>query len=166
MTLELKQALDNTETTYSALVEIANGIVNDYVQAINELIDNAVVNVEKLSNEDIRLLLLKLSLKSYSFGDLKEKASLKADCAEALKEEKLAVEFNKTEGSVAVRTNLATLAISDAILTEMIYKLVASLLKTKLDEIHRVVDTLKTILVSRLSEAKLNGNMTNEDVGL
>ena len=63
--------------------------------------------------------------------------------------------FNSSEGTVAVRENTATIQSSAEILAEEIYTLVANMLKTKLDEIHRVVNTLQTILMTRMQEAKL-----------
>ena len=40
-------------------------------------------------------------------------------------------------------------------MTEAVYDLVAALLKGAQDECHRVVDALKTVLMSRMQEAKL-----------
>jgi hypothetical protein len=55
-----------------------------------------------------------------------------------------------------VRENTATIQSGAEILAEEIYTLVANMLKTKLDEIHRVVNTLQTILMTRMQEAKLS----------
>jgi hypothetical protein len=44
-----------------------------------------------------------------------------------------------------------------------LYNLVANLLKTKLDQLHRLVDALKSILMSRMQETKfMNIGSTNE----
>lgn len=155
----LEQALENTETTYQQLVEIANEIVDDYTKEINALIKSATARSENMSNDDIRQFILQLALKSYTFSEVKEKSVLKAECAEALRKEAYAKAFNALEGSNAVRENNAMVEISDEVLTEAIYNLVASLLKVKLDEIHRVVDALKTILMSRMQEAKLSAGI-------
>ena len=159
----LQKALDATETTYANLVSIANNITKEYVAEVDELISQAYENVDNLSNESIRGLILKLSLKSFSFGDVKEKAGLKAECAEALRKEAYAIEFNGAEGSVAAKENAATVNTSDEIMTETIYGVVASLFKTKLDECHRVVAALNTVLMSRMSEAKLAANMCESE---
>lgn len=155
----LEQALENTETTYQQLVEIANEIVDDYTKEINALIKSATARSENMSNDDIRQFILQLALKSYTFSEVKEKSVLKAECAEALRKEAYAKAFNALDGSNAVRENNAMVEISDEVLTEAIYNLVASLLKVKLDEIHRVVDALKTILMSRMQEAKLSAGI-------
>lgn len=151
----LQKALDSVEMTYSQLVEIANDIVNEHVVEVNVLIYGVTQNVENLTNDAIRESMLKLSLSAYSFSDIKEKSSLKAECAEALRKEAYATEFNGADGSVAAKESAATINTSDETLTETIYNLVASLFKAKLDEMHRVVDVLKTVLMSRVSEAKL-----------
>ena len=155
----LEQALENTETVYGDLVSIANEIIEDYTKEVNSLISGAIARAESLTNDDIRQLILQLVLKSYTFSEVKEKSILKAECAEALRKEAYAKTFNALDGSNAVRENTALVEVSDEILTESIYNLVSSLLKTKLDELHRVVDALKTILMSRMQEAKLSAGL-------
>lgn len=151
----LQEALKNTDTTYKELVDIADNMIAIYTKDINKIIEEAQ-KVEKLTNDNIRELMTKLSLKAYQFGDVKEKSSLKAECAEALRKEAYATEFNLADGSNAVKDAGATLNISSEIMTEAIYNLVAGLFKTKLAEIHSVIDTLKTVLMSRMQEAKLS----------
>lgn len=155
----LQAALDATEKTYDNLVSIANNIVKEHVAEINEMVMDAYENVDEMSNENIRNLILKLSLKTFSFGDVKEKSALKAECAEALRKEAYAIAFNGAEGSVAAKENAATIDTSDEILTETIYEVVANMFKTKLDECHRVVSALTTVLTSRMAEAKLTAKM-------
>lgn len=160
MTTNLQQALDTVELTYSQIIEIANEIVNEYTRDTNLLIKRAADNTESLNNDAIRTLMLQLSLKSYTFGDVKEKSAIKAECAEILRKEVYAKKFNETDGSVALRENTAIIETSNEIVAETVYNLVANLFKVKLDEMHRVVDVLKTILMSRLSEAKLTSSIT------
>lgn len=159
----LEEALKNTDTTYNELVEIANKMIKIYADDIDNIIGDVSNNVEHLTNDDIRNVVTKLSLKAYQFGDVKEKSSLKAECAEALRKEAYAKEFSLGDGSVANKDTNATLNISNEIMVEAVYNLVASLFKTKLDELHRIVDTLKTVLMTRLQEAKLTaGTFTAE----
>jgi hypothetical protein len=54
------------------------------------------------------------------------------------------------------RENTATIESSAEILAEEIYTLVANMLKTKLDELHRIVSTLQSVLMTRMQEAKLS----------
>lgn len=158
----LQKALDNTEQTYANLVSIANDIINGHIKDIDADIKNATNNVNNLTNDSIRQLIITLALKSYSFSEIKEKSALKAECAEALRKEAYAVEYNKAEGAVAARDNAAVINTSDEILTEAVYNLVSSLFKTKLQEIHSIIDALKTVLMSRMAEAKLSGITATE----
>ena len=155
----LEQALNNVELVYDDVKELANDLIKEYTSDITNLINYIADNLENLTNDDLRNLILKLSIKAYSFGDIKEKASIKAEIAEMLKKEKYATEFNGAEGSVAVRENISIINISEEIVTQAIYDLVAGLYKVKLDEIRRMIDSLKVVLTSRLSEAKLSATL-------
>ena len=156
MNQNVTKALDNIDMTYNELIDIANDICLDVVGDINELINRAYDNIENLSNDYIRQLLLKLSLRSYSFSEIKEKSLFKATLGETLRKEAYAKSFNSTEGTVAVRENTSIINTSSEILAEELYGLVANMFKTKVDEIHRVVDSLKSVLMSRMQEAKLS----------
>ena len=155
MNANVTKALDNIDMTYEELIEIANDICNDVVGDLNTIMSNAYENVENLSNESIRNLLLRLSLRSYSFAEIKEKSIFKATLGETLRKEAYAKSFNATEGTVAVRENTSVINTSAEILAEELYTLVAGIFKVKVDEVHRVVDSLKSVLMSRMQEAKM-----------
>lgn len=149
-------ALDNIDATYEELIGVANDIFHDVAGDLDSMMDSAYNDIELLSNDAIRDLMLRLSLRSYSFSEIKEKSAFKSTLAETLRKEAYAKNFNSTEGTVAVRENTAVINTSAEILAEEIYSLVASMFKTKLDETHRVVDSLKSVLMSRMQEAKLS----------
>lgn len=159
---ELNKALDNVQLLYSDLATAASVIIDPYTSDINSIIDYVTKNVESMTNEDLRLYMMKLSLKGFTFSEIKEKSSLKAECAETLRKEAYAKNFNSAEGSVAFRENTAIINSSYEMLSETVYNLVANLFKVKLDEIHRVVDTMKTILMSRMQEARLSKSSLDE----
>lgn len=154
----LNEALANVESTYSEVVEIANDMLSDIFQPINNLVDEIREAGAGISAESLRDYMVRLQLRSYEISDIKEKSALKAECAEALRKEKYARTFNAAEGTAGVKDNTALLAASEEIIVEALYNLVASLLKTKLDEVHRLIDTLKSILMSKMQEAKLAMN--------
>ena len=151
----LAEALENTNTTYQSLVDIANGIVDKCIKDITPIVSNISKNIHNISNDQIREYMLALSLKAYTLAEIKEKASMKADVSEIIRKEAYATEFNGNDGTVAMRENLAQINTADEILSQTVNEVVADILKVKLDEIHRMIDTLKTVLMSRLSEAKL-----------
>ena len=154
MNAKLETALTNVETTYGDLVEIANGMLKPMFDPINQLVSLINSTVNALSIEQIRDYILQLQLKAFEISETKEKAALKAELAETLQKEKFAVSFNKLEGSAAVKDKLAQVEASAETVAEALYNLVANLLKTKVDQIHRLVDALKSILMSRMQETK------------
>lgn len=154
---KLNEAMENAKVTSKQLIDIASGMAKKCTQELDALIEEAKSNVNNLSNDAIRDYILRISLLSYTFSEIKEKSILTAQCSETIRKEEYAKNFTTVEGAVAVKENLATMNITDELLVEEIYDLVSSLLKTKLDESHRIVDALKTILTSRLSESKLMG---------
>lgn len=155
MNQNVSKALDAIDLTYQDLIDIANDTCADVVGDLDVLMDSAYNNIENLTNEAIRDLLLRLSLRSYSFAGIKEKAMFKAALGETLRKEAYAKNFNLSEGTVAVRENTSIVSTAPEILAEEIYTLVANMFKSKLDEVHRAVDTLKSVLMSRMQEAKL-----------
>jgi hypothetical protein len=163
MDKKLETALSNVETTYSELVDIANGMLNPMFEPINLIITQVNATVNAMSIDQIRDYILRIQLKAFEISEIKEKAALKAELAETLQKEKFAVSFNGLEGSAAVKDKLALVETSAEIVTEALYNLIANLLKTKLDQLHRLVDALKSILMSRMQETKfMNIGSTNE----
>ena len=107
---------------------------------------------------------MQLQLKAFEISETKEKAALKAELAETLQKEKYAVSFNSLEGSAAVKDKLALVEASSEAVSETLYNLIANLLKTKLDQLHRLVDALKSILMSRMQETKFMSLGSNADI--
>lgn len=163
MDKKLETALNNVETTYGELVNIANDMLNPMFEPINMIIASVNATVNAMSIDQIRDYILQIQLKAFEISEIKEKAALKAELAETLQKEKFAISFNGLEGSAAAKDKLALVETSAEIVTEALYNLIANLLKTKLDQLHRLVDALKSILMSRMQETKfMNMGSTNE----
>ena len=161
---KLEEALMNVQTTYGELVEVANGMLSSIVGPVNELVAEVSSKVNAMSVDQIRDFILRLQLKAFEISEIKEKSALKAELAEALQKEKYAVEFNGADGTAAVKSNIATIAASAEVASEALYNLIANLLKAKLDQLHRLVDALKSILMSRMQEARfMNLGSSDED---
>ena len=158
MKKNVNEALDNIDAVYDELIVIANDIVNNAIGDMNQMLQSTYNNIENLSNEDIRGLILKVSLRSYNFSEIKDKALFKSELAETLRKEAHAIAFGSAEGTATAKENQAVLNTSSEILAEEVYDLVANMFKTKSDELHRVVDAAKTVLMSRMAEAKLTQN--------
>ena len=164
MNAKLENALTNVETTYGELVEIANEMLKPMFDPINQLVAMISSTVNALSIEQIRDYILQLQLKAFEISETKEKAALKAELAETLQKEKYAISFNSLEGSAAVKDKLALVETSSEFVTETLYNLVANLLKTKVDQIHRLVDALKSVLMSRMQETKFMNIGSNAEI--
>lgn len=144
------------DMTYDQLHKIADDMVKSFSEESDTIISNMSKEIENTSNDELREVLFQLSLSAYRLGDIKDKTSFKADIAKTLRQHKYASSFNESEGTVAVRENKAFIESAEQLLVEGLHDLMSSMLRTKLDEIHRVVDTIKMILTTRLSEAKLS----------
>lgn len=155
MRKNVNEALDKIDATYDELIVIANDIVDNALRDIDIVVNGVYENIENLSNEDLRGFIMKVSLKSYSFSGIKEKAAFKSELSETLRKEAHALAFGSAEGTATAKENQAVLNTSSEILAEEIYDLVSNMFKVKLDELHRLVDAAKTVLMSRMAEAKL-----------
>ncbi len=160
----LQDALEKVETTYGELVEIANSIINPIIKNANEIVDNINAHVNTLTIEQIRDNILALQLAAYQLAEIKEKSAMKAEISEALQKERFAISFNSLEGSAAVKDKLALVENAPEIATSALYNLIASLLKTKLDSLYRMVDSLKSILMSRMQESKFMNLGSNAEI--
>lgn len=154
----LNKALDNVEMTYADVVSIANDMLEPLFTPINKLVEEVNSKINSFSVEEIRNFMMRLQLRAYEISETKEKSSLKAELAESLRKEKYALVFNEAQGTAGTKDNTALLATSEETVVESLYNLVANLLKTKLDSLHRLVDALKSILMSKMQEAKLSMN--------
>ena len=65
------------------------------------------------------------------------------------------MKFNEADGAAAVKNNIALIQTSEEIVVQSLYESISSQLKTKVDQLHRMVDAIKSILVTRMQEAKL-----------
>lgn len=157
MAVKLNAALEAVEMTYKDLNTVANEITNDFFEPINKIISD-LNDINSLDNDSIRNYMIRLSLAGYSLGEVKEKSAFKAELSEAIRKETFARNYAQAEGTSSSKDNTATLQSSSEIVTEALYNLVANLFKTKLDEVHRIISVLQSVLVSRNMEAKLTIN--------
>lgn len=154
----LNEALDKVEMVYGDVVSIANDMLAPLFDPINKLVEEINGRINNFTVEEIRNYMMRLQLRAYEISETKEKSSLKAELAQAVRKEKYALKFNEAQGTAGTKDNTALLAASEEIIVESLYRLVASLLKTKLDALHRLVDALKSVLMSKMQEAKLSAN--------
>lgn len=156
MAKDLNSALEAVEMTYAQIKDIADSMLATPFEEPNRIIDNIQYNVESMSIDLLRDFILRLQLAVYSLSELRDRSGIKASCAEAIRKEAYAAAYVGQEGTAGVKDSNTTLAISENIVAQCLYDLVASLVKTKVDQLHRMIDSLKSILMSRMQEAKLS----------
>jgi hypothetical protein len=156
MAKDLNKALEAVEITYGQIKEIADSMLAGPFDEPNRIVEFIQNNVESMSVEMLRDAILKLQLTVYSLSELRDRSGIKATCAEAIKKEAYATAYVSQEGTAGVKDSNTTLAISENIVAQCLYDLVASLVKTKVDMLLRLIDSLKSILMSRMQEAKIS----------
>jgi hypothetical protein len=162
MAKDLNKALEAVEMTYSQIKDIADSMLATTFEEPNRIIDSIQYNVESMSIDLLRDYILRLQLAVYSLSELRDRSGIKASCAEAIRKEAYAAAYIGQEGTAGVKDSNTTLAISENIVAQCLYDLVASLVKTKVDQLHRMIDSLKSILMSRMQEAKLSATSLAE----
>ena len=155
MAKNLNEALDNLEMTYGQVADIADAMLKEILSPVTNLINVIGEDINSLSVDQLKEYMWKLQYKAYSLSEIKEKSLLKAELAEALQKEKFAMKFNEADGAAAVKNNIALIQTSEEIVVQALYESISSQLKTKVDQLHRMVDAIKSILVARMQEAKL-----------
>lgn len=164
MDKKIESALNNVQWSYQELVEVANNSISPLTADADSIMKDVRDNVSNLSVDQIRNYMIRLQMEAYSLSEIREKSQLKADLAETLMKEKYAITFNSLDGSAAVKDKLTQEQISGEVVAENVYNLMAALLKNKVDALHRMVDVLKSILMSRMQEAKLMNQGIADDV--
>lgn len=154
MTEKLSTALAAVQMTYKDIVSISDDILQPTFAPVDEIIAEVNNNVYNLSTETVRNHIVLLQLKAYEISETKEKATFTAKLAEAIQKEKAAIAFNGHDGAQGTKEKLALLDTSEEIISQLLYTLIADRLKTKVDQIHRMVDALKSVLMSRMQETK------------
>ena len=155
MAKNIQDALNNVEIGYSQLVEIGNDMLADLFDPINNVVDSIGEDINSLSIDNLKNYEWSLQHKAYQLSEVKEKSLMKAQIAETLRKEKYATQFNEAQGTAAVKENLALIGSSEETVVEVLYDYISSQLKTKVDQLHRIVDVIKNILMTRMQEAKM-----------
>ena len=164
MNIKINEALEAVQAQYKDLVEISDSILMKDCAEVDLIIDDVRLKCHSATLDQLRNWILDLQLFAYSLSEKKEKALFTADLAEAIQKEKFAISFNGKEGSQGVKDKLALIDTSEEIVSQLLYTLIANRLKTKVDQIHRGVDSLKSVLMSRMQETKFMQLGTSSEI--
>ncbi len=160
--MEIEQAKDNVNELFKNLAPLVQELVDKYSFELDKII-NKISKSDALTNDELRNYILALSVESYLFGISKDASILKQECATTLMKEGIAQEFNNATGTQQARNNTSMINTTDKQVVNLLFNAVANMMKTKLDETHRMINALNSILISRNAEAKLAGNGTESE---
>jgi len=165
MNKKLEDALSNVEMTYSDVVKLANDAVDNVCSSANELVEEIKLYSNSLTVDQIRDYILRLQLMAFQISEVKEKAAFKSEIAESLQKEAMAVSFNSLEGPVTTKEKISIISTSSETVSKALYGLISDLMRTKLDQLHRLVSVLQSILMSRMQETKFMNIGATSEVG-
>lgn len=157
MTVDITNANNEVTEVYTQLKPLIEGVVEKNARSIETLVKKIKDNIDTLTKQELESYMLQLSIETYYFSKIKDMGILKQECALILMKEKQAEVFNKTTGTQVIRANQATIDTLDKQTVNIMYNAIANSLKSKLDEAHRLVNVLSSVLISRNAEAKLKG---------
>jgi hypothetical protein len=158
MKQNVEKALEEVDLSYAELIHFANEVIDSTCADTEAIISQVNDNIESITNDKIRDFMTRLSLCAYSLSEIKERAAFKASLAETIRKQKYALKFNEATGTVGAKDNIALLETSSEILVDEIHSLISSMLKTKLDCVYRLINTLSTVLTTRMTEARLSAD--------
>lgn len=159
--IDISSAKLNVDDMYKNLSEIVEEIVIKQSGNLDKVVKK-LSNIDSLSNEELRKLMITTSIEAYTISNFKEQSSLKDACATALYKEGIANSFNTLAGTVEARKNASVKDNLDKQIVMILYTNVCDRLKAKVDEAHRLSNILSNILISRASDAKLYYNPRSE----
>lgn len=154
MTDKLNEAKKDVDDTYNLMIEAVRNTTAEYTVELDSIVHELSKGINLFSNAELWDFQVRLSLAAYALGNIKEQGLLREACSEALYKLKLAQEYTATTGTQEYKKQTSIINAEDKQAISIIYASAASLLKTKCDEAHRLVNVLQGIQISRASEAK------------
>lgn len=164
MSIDIETAKKDVSEMYKSLQPTIKAIVDKHSKEIDNIILKIKKNFDTLTNKEIHDFMLQLGIETYYFSQIKDMSILKQECATALLKESQANSFNGTEGTQAIRSNQAIIDSLDKQVVSLMQNAIANLMKTKLDEAHRMINILSGVLISKNAENKLRGVKDGENL--
>ena len=158
----LLNAKKEVEDTFNYLIESVREVTKEYTSTLDGIVAELDKGINLFSNAELWDFQVRLGIEAYRLGNIKEQSELQESCAEALYKEGMAKTLIETSGAVEIKKQQSIINNIDKQALNMLYSAVASLLKTKCDEAHRLVNILQGIQMSRAAEAKLYASPRNE----
>lgn len=160
--IDFEEARNEVKAVASSLAGVVDSVVKPCTAELDKLITKISTGIDKFSNNDLRDLMARISVETYYIGIAKEQSSLRDACANALYKEGMAKVYAATQGAVEAKKQQSIIDTVDKQAVSILYTTVAGLLRTKVDEAHRIVSVINSVLISRAAEAKQFYNPRNE----
>lgn len=161
---EAMYAKSQVDEIYKSLIPLVDEVIKKHSRPLDEIVYKIKHDIENLSNKEISSLMIQLGVETYYFGQKKDYASLKQACAEAILKENFAKAYISNTGTAVQRQNQSLLDTINNTAIKLLYDVTSNLMKTKLDEAHRLINILNGVLINRNAEAKLKpSNYDNND---
>lgn len=142
------------ESDSLVLEQIVNDIVSSYTKELDDYVDKikAVLddNTDELTEQDLNQIMIKLCSYMYFISSKQELLGIKADIAEALRDEKYNTAFMNATGTVASKESQALSAIKEEDVIKIVYERAYKILKNKYNAIDKWIDAIKKILTMRI----------------
>ena len=160
--VDLSEAKQDVNEAYNYLWDSVKEVIGNLTKPLDDIVKELSKGINLYSNAELWDFQVRLGIESYTLGNLKEQSSLKEACAEAFYKEGVAKSYIDAEGTQESKKQKSILDTIDKQAVSMLWTSVSSLLKTKCDEAHRLVNIIQSIQISRASEAKQIGNARSE----
>ena len=147
---------------YFQLSDAVKETVSEITKPIDDIVQELSKGINLFSNSELWDFQMRLGVEAYRLSNMKELSALKDACAEALYKEGLAKAYAEASGAAETKKQASVLATIEKQAVSMLYNSIASILKTKLDEAHRLVNIIQNIQISRAAEAKQNSSPRSE----
>ena len=153
--MKLNEAIKTqVESDSLVLEQIVNDIVSSYTKELDDYVDKikAVLddNTDELTEQDLNQIMIKLCSYMYFISSKQELLGIKADIAEALRDEKYNTAFMNATGTVASKESQALSAIKEEDVIKIVYERAYKILKNKYNAIDKWIDAIKKILTMRI----------------
>ena len=162
MNEKIEQANKDVNEIYNELSEAVKEVVQEITKPVDDIVKELSKGINLFSNSELWDFQLRLGIEAYKLSNVKEQSSLKDACAEALYKESLAKSFSESTGAVEAKKQTSILASTSKQAVSMLYSSISNILKTKLDEVHRLINILQGIQISRAAEAKQSASPRSE----
>lgn len=159
---KIENANKDVHEIYTQLYEAVKEVTKELTKPLDDIVAELSKGISLFSNTELWDFQLRLGIEAYKLGNIKEQSSLKEACAEALYKEGLAKSYSEAVGAAETKKQASILASIEKQAVSMLYSSISGILKTKLDEAHRLVNIIQNIQISRAAEAKLTGSPRSE----